>query len=618
MRNRTYLITVTALLLAGCRTSAVVSDAAIEPSHSPAATQGYDAPAWPPLSQPARAVASQSPTHRTPQPIYSARSIQPVPSTRERTPSGDAAVEVTDDHQAHPISRCGNLLAWQAKPGIGEIRLAHQSETPPAVPAAELDPNPDGEPGLVLVDPQPVPAVEQPADRYPITLATALYLAGSSNLQVAIAQERVREAYARLDGAKVLWVPNISGGVGFNDHAGHLQNIEGRIIEINRQSLFVGGGAGFGRTPLAGGANPPTRMGIDLSPVDVIFEPLAARQTAQQRNADASTVFNDTLLDVSLIYLELVRAQSQVAIAQEAAANARELEQLTSEFARTGAGLEADAQRARADLAERDRERLAAEERVRVCSTELSRLLRLDQSVTLYALETQPAPITLISTEVPLESLIAQGVSARPEVSREYAQVAATESRVSQERWRPWVPNLHVGVGGGTFGGGRNDDFGSFSGRYDLDALAVWEVRNLGFGNRALVRQRSSEHRQACLEYQQTRDQIAADVTAAYHQAALRLQQVGFAEQQIAAAADALPLNFNGIRGRELRPIEAQQAIAALALARLRYVNAVIEYNQAQLALWRAIGHPPDVAAAVHSVPASTTPSSAPPAAPVQ
>ena len=47
----------------------------------------------------------------------------------------------------------------------------------------------------------------------------------------SLAQERVREAYAQLDGAKVLWVPNISGGIGFNDHAGQLQNIEGQILE---------------------------------------------------------------------------------------------------------------------------------------------------------------------------------------------------------------------------------------------------------------------------------------------------------------------------------------------------------------------------------------------------
>jgi outer membrane protein TolC len=98
-------------------------------------------------------------------------------------------------------------------------------------------------------------------------------------------------------------------------------------------------------------------------------------------------------------------------------------------------------------------------------------------------------------------------------------------------------------------------------------------------------------------------------VTQAFHQAALRRQQIEFTRQQITAAADALPLNFNGIRGRELRPIEAQQAIAALALARNRYVNAVVEHNQAQLALWRAIGQPPDASAATVAAPPAVPPS---------
>jgi outer membrane protein TolC len=461
------------------------------------------------------------------------------------------------------------------------------------------------------IETDPVPAVAQPDDRYPITLPTALHLAGSSNLQVALAQERVREAYARLDGAKVLWVPNISGGLGFNDHAGQLQNIEGQILEINRQSLFVGGGAGFGGTPLAGGANPPPRMGIDLSPVDVIFEPLAARQRANRARFDVSVAFNDTLLNVSYVYLELVRAQSQVAIAREAIANTEALERITSDFARTGLGLEADAQRARGELAERRRELLSGEERVRVTSAELARLLRLDPNTVLFALESQPVPIELISEQVALDSLIAQGLRARPEISRENAQVESIDSRIAQERWRPWVPNLHVGVGGGTFGGGRNDDFGDFSGRYDLDALAVWEVRNLGFGNRALVRERESQYRQACIDYQSWRDRVGQEVAAAYHQAALRREQITFAEQQIAAAADALPLNFNGIRGRELRPIEAQQAIAALALARNRYVNSVVDYNQAQLALWRAVGHPPDASASMAASSATAPPAPA-------
>jgi len=396
-----------------------------------------------------------------------------VPSESSRTPATAAGRTAPKTPDRAPLGN-PSFAAAEIGRGAGRIRSIRQTQHEQAdIPEPEPLPEVNGpasplgvaeDDAKLDIDAEPVPAVAQPDDRYPITLSTALHLAGSSNLQVALAQERVREAYARLDGAKVLWVPNISGGLGFNDHAGQLQNIEGQILEINRQSLFVGGGAGFGRTPLAGGANPPPRMGIDLSPVDVIFEPLAARQRANRARFDVSVAFNDTLLNVSYVYLELVRAQSQVAIAREAIANTAALERITSDFARTGLGLEADAQRARGDLAERRRELLSGEERVRVTSAELAR-------------KSQPVPIELISEQVALDSLIAQGLRARPEISRENAQVESIDSRIAQERWRPWVPNLHVGVGGGTFGGGRNDNFGDFSGRYDLDALAVWEVR---------------------------------------------------------------------------------------------------------------------------------------------
>ena len=55
----------------------------------------------------------------------------------------------------------------------------------------------------------------------------------------------------------------------------------------------------------------------------------------------------------------------------------------------------------------------------------------------------------------------------------------------------------------------------------------------------------------------------------------------------------ALPLNFNGIRGGTLRAIEAQQAIAALASGRDRYLSSVVDHNQAQFQFLRALGQPP-------------------------
>ena len=96
------------------------------------------------------------------------------------------------------------------------------------------------------------------------------------------------------------------------------------------------------------------------------------------------------------------------------------------------------------------------------------------------------------------------------------------------------------------------------------------------------------------LAYTQIQDQIIADVTRAYQQVQSRKGQIEQARIQVKSAATALPLKFNGIRGRELRAIEAQQAIAALASARDRYLSAVIDYNRARFTLLRALGQPPE------------------------
>jgi len=431
-------------------------------------------------------------------------------------------------------------------------------------------------------------------DQFPIDLATALQLAGANNVQIALAGERVEEAQARLDQADVLWVPSVKAGVGYNKHDGRLQATEGIVQEVSRNSLFVGGGLGLSGAPLTGASSGPARLFVDLSPVDIYFEPLAARQSREAAQFGETVTFNDTLLEVTMAYLELVRSQSKVVIAEEAIKNAKELVNLTENFSRTGAGLEADAARARAELANRRREKLAAQERVQVVSTELARLLRLNQNVVLFAAESQPAPLEIVSDETSLEKLVAQALTNRPELCQYQALVAATLHRMQQEKWRPWIPNVHLGASGGGFGGGQGSFNGNFSGRSDFDALAVWELRNLGLGNRSVQRERSSQHRQAHLAYTQVEDQIVAEVTRAYQQVQSRKGQIEQAKIQVRSAATALPLNFNGIRGRELRAIEAQQAIAALAMARDRYLSSVIDYDRAQFALLRAIGRPPE------------------------
>ena len=432
-----------------------------------------------------------------------------------------------------------------------------------------------------------------PENSFPIDLPTVLHLAGANNLQIALALEQVREANAKLQAARVLWIPSIVAGVGYNKHDGRIQATKGDVIEAGRNSLFVGGGPVINSTPLAGGASGPARLVADLSVADVFFKPLVARQSVRQASMSRAVTFNDTLFQASVTYLALMQAAAESSIAAEAVTNAQRLTHLTEQFAKAGTGLEADHQRARAEVAARRRQLSRHKERIFTVSAELARQLRLDPTVVLFPTDGQPTPIEVIDDNIPLDSLIAQGVSSRPEGARNRAIVAETAYLARQEIVRPWLPHLYVGLSGGGFGGGQSTFLGNFSDRTDFDAVATWEMRNAGFGNRALQRQRASQNRQARLTASQIRDAVAAEVSQAFHQVRFRRDQIDIARQRVRAAAEALELNFRGIRGGQLRAIEAQQAIEAIASARGSYIEAVVSYDQAQFRLLHAIGQPP-------------------------
>ena len=430
---------------------------------------------------------------------------------------------------------------------------------------------------------------------YPIDLATALRLAGASNLQIAIASERVAEAAARSLGADALWAPSLRAGLGYNHHDGRIQDTRGDVIEVSRESLFVGAGAGIAGAPLNAGSGGPPRLFVDLSLADAIFERLSARRLLQAQQSEASATFNDVLLEVTLAFLDLSQAHARAIAARNDVADASRLVETTEDFLQAQRVPRSDVARAKALLAVHQRRVIEAEEDAIIASAELVRLIRLEPTTALQPNPAEPVPITMCEPSIPLEALLAQSVLNRPEMARNQALVQATMAKYKQEKWRPWLPNLSLGYGGGGFGGGRDDRFDSFAGRSDIDAIAVWELRNLGLGNRALKRQARSRHRQAHLASEQWRDRIGAEVSASYRLLERRLLRMSVAERNIAEATESLKLNLDRIQGGEGLPLEVVQAIQSLAGAREAYIQAVFDQNRAQFALVRAIGNPIDV-----------------------
>ncbi|MFP6674940.1 MAG: TolC family protein [Pirellulaceae bacterium] len=426
---------------------------------------------------------------------------------------------------------------------------------------------------------------------FPIDLPTALQLAGANSLQVALASERIDAAYTRVDQAEVSWLPSVRLGFVYNRHNGRLQAAKGEVIESTRGSFFTGGGLGTGNAPLTGGSGGPPRMMVDLSLAEVFFEPLAARRMVDVVVADHTAVFNQTLLNAAHGYLRFVAAQATLNTMSEIRRDFENLVKLTEIYAQAGAAKKADVQRAKADLAFWNHTEFRREEEFHVAGVELARVLRLEPDTVLTAGEDQLLSWHFFGDKSPQE-LMAQAIAARPELSRAFAKTRATTAEVAREYWRPYLPHLVVGFSGGVFGGEAGSQWKQVSDRTDVDLGAVWEFENLGLGNYTRRQLAANRHRQARLEADIERDHIAAQVVAAHHRCRVRQKAIAAAETRLETATKSMDAALLGIREGVQLPLEAQQSVTDVANARLAYVQAIADYNAAQIELLYAVGTP--------------------------
>ena len=455
------------------------------------------------------------------------------------------------------------------------------------------------------IDSSPVPQIPTVADvaeppngaAFPVDLPTILRLAGGHHWAVQLAWERVNQAEADVDAAEVMWVPSLNVGVGATKHDGQIQGTNGQIVDVSRNSLFVGGGAKVANFPLTGGSGGPARLAVDLSIADAYFQPLVARQLSCAARSRHAVEFNDAQLESALAYFDLVAAQGEIAITTENLSDSQNLLSMTEAFVAAGKASKAEVSRVQVIVANQQQAMVDAQLNLRLASSELIRIVRLDPSqlssdAWLFSADDHLLPVELIPVDIDLNSLIAQGQRSRPEAAEQYALAQADRASARSQELRPWIPHLNLGMSAGGFGGGVGSQNNGLDGRSDFDAVLVWEVRNLGFGEKAAQRGASSQYRQSVLRSCQIQDQIAADVRNAWHRVNAGSERMNIARNNVSEANSVLELNLERIRGLEGLPLEAIQALNGVSSARLSLLRAIVEYNKAQAALLQAIGRP--------------------------
>lgn len=259
----------------------------------------------------------------------------------------------------------------------------------------------------------------------PIDLATALRLAGARDLDIATARQQVMQALGELDEARGLWLPSLFTGPTYYRLDGQVQSINGKVITVSRNSLFLGTTASlansFPAAPPGSGFPPLNGLSGVLRISDALYGTRAARRVIAANEAGVAVATNNALLAVSEAYFDLQLGAGRLAIAREAAGNAELLANITGTFARSRAGLEADHRRTLTEVRIRRGAIRASIGELEVASANLVRQVLLDPHVVVAPVEPAETVIRLLPDDVPLDDLICKGYSYRPELARSRA-----------------------------------------------------------------------------------------------------------------------------------------------------------------------------------------------------
>lgn len=570
------LLAISLLTATGCRSmSAIPTDLAAREQRQAAAIAAAKHSA----NRPSHALASTSTFATTPSYTPKALPVAPTP--------GRTIGSIPPQHTA-------GIAAVNSPPAISPAASAHSVPASPISLAqfqAPATPPPTNNLSALLAsEPSKLQQEFSPNQAIiPIDFSTVLGWTADQNPRIAFAQAQVSQAYAQHQAARVMWLPHIRAGMNFNKHDGRLQDVEGNNLEISRGAAYAGVGAN------AVGAGSPAIPGIyvNLHTTDAIFQRRITNHRWQANSAQSDAARNDQLLETALAYLALLEGAQRQAIARQTLTHGEELAKVTANFARAGAGNQADADRAQAVLAVLRTETLRAEEAFVVASARLAQLTSADPHVRLVPAEPNIVPIDLVAcSRGETSQLVALGLAQRPELSASRALVCEAVNRLERERFAPWLPSVLLGTSYGSFAAGTGSNITNGADRFDFDAAAWWEIRNFGAGERAARDQASAQIEQAKMREVEAMDLVAREIVEAATQVQSRRQQMAVAQAGIQAAQQSYARNRERIQNAQGLPIEVLQAIQALDQAQREYLRTVVDYNSAQFRLHRALGCP--------------------------
>jgi outer membrane protein TolC len=465
------------------------------------------------------------------------------------------------------------------KPAVAE-KPAGVEKPAPAEKAAEKPPAP--EPIVKVKANVPAPAAATPpatlppatdatpaTTMVPVSLDAVMRLAEEQNSQVALARERINQAYAEQELADKRILPDITVGTGYYRHEGGIQLQEGPLIRSSTGAMLSGADI-YAKLDL---------KAITFAKLD------AARKTLQVRG-EAKKVTTEVLLEASSAYVDLLAAHSGLAIARGLDDALRKLLTRAEKAANVERGWQVEVVRIRAEVNGQAQGIRHLEAQAKAAAAKLAYLLGMDPcSAELTPTDEQLVAFHLVDANQPVEALCAQAM-ANGSGLRELEGILSViqEGMTKGESPARFLPIFEARAIEGLFGAGPNDNM-TFANRLDVAVQARWNLTDLCTAG-AQRRIGCSLLTQTQLTYADARSKLALGVRQARDASVSGEQELTLTTEQILQtkrAAELSDMRLNeGLTTSFSEVLIAKKSVAG---AQANYLSVLRDFDKAQLRL---------------------------------
>ncbi|MBA3725501.1 MAG: TolC family protein [Armatimonadetes bacterium] len=404
----------------------------------------------------------------------------------------------------------------------------------------------------------------------PLTIEEAVRIAKANAYEVLAAQADSRRARAVVSEAKGSLLPTVT--------------VDGQYTRFAAESTVV---INSKEPPIVIRPIDQKSVALNLSQRVDIFGVAGlaisgARALFLASEAIVASAVNDAALRAKSGFLDVLRAEELVGVADERIANVQEELRVARLKNQEGAAAKFDVIRFEAELATAEQERLQAANTLDLAKAAFNEVLARDISTPVELVK--PGPVPAVAR--PLADLTELALQQRPDIVAA-ARRLDYQNRYRRARQKDGLPALNLS-GGITY----NPDAGGLGGmQSDASATAVLSFPLFDGGTRrARVSQaRADEDRARILLAQQSRA-VEKEVKQAYLNVESARQQIETAEKGLELARETLRIARIRYEAGVGTPLELSDANVVLVRARTALVDSTYGYRDAIANLQRAVG----------------------------